>query len=622
MNEQSKKNILNHLMQQAKIDHKIRESLEKVALADFLPALKEQVNIDTLGLENAFLDSFRQKNIFEALEKLNFLSTETLNRLKARGKGHSVLSQLVEEGLLNEDQAAKAMAICLNLEFIDLDNVELDDELFNTIDVKLMKDKLFIPLKREENLLRVVMADPSRVDDIEHIEYQVGTSIYPCIAPKPAIIKLINLMVETSLDSKLLFSDVEDSSVTIIHDEDATPETKKKSEEQQDSPVIPLVNSIILKAVRKGASDIHFEAYEKTLKVKYRIDGILHEIISNIDSPFRESIIARIKIMADLDIAEKRVPQDGRFKLKIDKRNVDFRTSILPSIHGEVAVLRILDKAFLGLNLEKIGIKGRDLTELRRNVNKPYGLLLVAGPTGSGKTTTLYSALKYIYTPESKIITIEDPVEYQMPDITQIQVNEKKGLTFASGLRSIVRQDPDKIMVGEIRDSETAGIAINAALTGHLVLSSIHANNVIDTISRLNNMDLDVYEFTSSLNLILSQRLVRKLCNNCKEVDNSITEEEKSLIQDFENHKQLKFYYGSGCRYCHRTGFKGRTGIFELLALTKEIKQLILDRVSPLLILEEAKKQGMTTLRQAAWNRLENGNTSFREINRITFEEV
>jgi type IV pilus assembly protein PilB len=382
-----------------------------------------------------------------------------------------------------------------------------------------------------------------------------------------------------------------------------------------------MVDAIILKGVRKRSSDIHFEVYESQLKVKYRIDGVLFEVLSDVEPRLRAPIISRLKVMAQLDIAEKRVPQDGRFKLKIDDRFVDFRVSVLPSIFGETVVLRILDKSALGLDIQKLGLEGDDLLLFKRNVKKPYGMVLVAGPTGSGKTTTLYSALKFVHTPKDKFITIEDPVEYQLPDIVQIAVNEKKGLTFSSGLRSIVRQDPDKIMVGEIRDPETAKIAINAALTGHLVFSSIHANNVTDAISRLENMEIDPYEFVSSFNLIMSQRLLRLNCKNCVGEDDTITDEMKRLTIDFEHYAAVSFKKGKGCRFCHETGYQGRSGIFEVLELSPAIKQMILTRQSPLEIKKAAIAQGMVPLRRAGWQKVEHGLTTFEEMNRVTFEE-
>jgi len=433
-------------------------------------------------------------------------------------------------------------------------------------------------------------------------------------------------MIETSLDSKVVFGDLENFpplEVVIEEDEEETPAAgvAKTAGFASETPVIRMVDAIILKGVRKRSSDIHFEVYESQLKVKYRIDGVLFEVLSDVEPRLRGPIISRLKVMAQLDIAEKRVPQDGRFKLRIDDRFVDFRVSVLPSIYGETVVLRILDKSALGLDLQRIGLDGEDLLQFKRNVKKPYGMVLVAGPTGSGKTTTLYSAIKFVHTNKDKFITIEDPVEYQLPDIVQIAVNEKKGLTFSSGLRSIVRQDPDKIMVGEIRDPETAKIAINAALTGHLVFSSIHANNVIDAISRLENMEIDPYEFVSSFNLIMSQRLLRLNCKNCITDDDSITEEMKRLTIDFKQYENVAFKRGKGCRFCHDTGYQGRSGIFEVLEMSPSIKQMILTRQSPLEIRKAAMEQGMVPLRRAGWQKVEKGLTTFEEMNRVTFEE-
>lgn len=596
---------------------------------ELLGKLAESEKVSEDHLFKAFVCSFQKKSFCEFLVEEGYISLEFIQSLISEfGAIPLDIGQiLVERKVITEEEYSKTIAAELGLKYVNLSHYEVNDELFNSIDVSLMRKYCFIPHKMGRRDIFLIMADPGNVDEIEDLEVQLGTPILPMVASRSGIQRLLALMIETSLDSKVVFADLDNfPPLEVIEeeeDEDNSPGSGVAitSNFNQEAPVIRMVDAIILKGVRKRASDIHFEVYESQLKVKYRIDGVLFEVLSDVEPRLRGPIVSRLKVMAQLDIAEKRVPQDGRFKLRIDDRFVDFRVSVLPSIFGETVVLRILDKSALGLDLQKVGLVGDDLVTFKRNVTKPYGMVLVAGPTGSGKTTTLYSAIKFVHSPKDKFITIEDPVEYQLPDIVQIAVNDKKGLTFSSGLRSIVRQDPDKIMVGEIRDAETAKIAINAALTGHLVFSSIHANNVIDAIARLENMEIDPYEFVSSFNLIMSQRLIRINCKNCITDDDTITEEMKLLCSDFEKHSHVKFKRGSGCRYCHDTGYLGRSGIFEVLELTPTIKQMILKHQSPLEIRKAAIEQGMVPLRTAGWKKVEAGLTTFEEMNRVTFDE-
>ena len=590
--------------------------------------LDADAEVSDQNLIKAFAATFRKKALCEILVEEGYITLEYVQQLITEfGAIPANLGQaLIDRRLITEEEYARAVALELGIDYIDLNRYEVDDELFNSIDVALMRRYCFIPHQKIGKEILLIMHDPGNVDAIEELEVQLGMPIRPVAASKAAIQKLLNLMIETSLDSKVVFADLENFpplEVMVEEDEDAAPAAgvARTSGFGTETPVIRMVDAIILKAVRKRSSDIHFEVYESQLKVKYRIDGVLFEVLSDVEPRLRGPIISRLKVMAQLDIAEKRIPQDGRFKLKIDDRFVDFRVSVLPSIFGETVVLRILDKSALGLDIQKLGLAGDDLLLFKRNVKKPYGMILIAGPTGSGKTTTLYSALKFVHTPKDKFITIEDPVEYQLPDIVQIAVNEKKGLTFSSGLRSIVRQDPDKILVGEIRDPETAKIAINAALTGHLVFSSIHANNVTDAISRLENMEIDPYEFVSSFNLIMSQRLIRLNCKNCVTDDTTITEEMQRLTIDFQHYAHVKFKRGKGCRFCHDTGYQSRSGLFEVLELSPAIKQMILTRQSPLEIKKAAIAQGMVPLRRAGWQKVEQGLTTFEEMNRVTFEE-
>ncbi|MBK5257978.1 MAG: type II/IV secretion system protein, partial [Thermoanaerobaculia bacterium] len=379
-------------------------------------------------------------------------------------------------------------------------------------------------------------------------------------------------------------------------------------------------------AIQRRASDIHIETRDNEVVVKYRIDGVLYEALDPIDKRHHSTIISRIKVMSELDIAEKRIPQDGRFKLRITGRTIDFRVSIIPSAHGEDAVIRILDKEsmnseFKNLRLDVLGFDDEMLTKFRKFIKEPYGMVLVTGPTGSGKTTTLYAALSEIQSTEDKIITIEDPVEYQLRGITQIPVNEKKGLTFARGLRAILRHDPDKIMVGEIRDEETAAIAVQSALTGHLVFTTVHANNVVDVLGRFLNMKVDLYNFVSALNCVLAQRLVRRLCENCT---HQVTYPDSFLVESGLNVAEFrgkKFFEGQGCLECNGTGFHGRLAISELLDLSDHIRTMIIDRRPASEIKKAAKDEGMQFLRESALQKVMEGKTTLREINKVTFVE-
>jgi type II secretory ATPase GspE/PulE/Tfp pilus assembly ATPase PilB-like protein len=392
------------------------------------------------------------------------------------------------------------------------------------------------------------------------------------------------------------------------------------------SPIIKLVDTIIYNAMESRASDIHIETRDSEVQVKYRIDGALYAKVDPIDISFHQTLISRIKVMSELDIAERRVPQDGRFRVRYKGRNVDFRVSIMPTVHGEDAVIRILDKeqineSFKDLRLDVVGFAEDDLRKFRRYIAEPYGMVLVTGPTGSGKTTTLYAALNEIRNEEDKIITIEDPVEYQLHGITQIPVNEKKGLTFARGLRSILRHDPDKIMVGEIRDTETAQIAIQSALTGHLVFTTVHANNVIDVIGRFLNMGVEPYNFVSSLNCVLAQRLIRMLCEVCKRPFRPTDDEliESGLVPDM--YRGQTFYMSVGCDACNHTGYRGRTAIHELLDLSDNIREMIIERRPGSEVRRAAESEGLRGLRQSALQKVFAGLSTLHEINRVTFVE-
>jgi len=576
-------------------------------------------------LEHLYLQSIKLHDFEHVIVDLGFLSRQQVDTALEETKGRpiSLARHLLKTGRLTEEQFAQALARQHGMDYVDLSSFEVDDELFRRFEIGVMRRYHFIPYSLEGRELLVIASDPTEISIFDELEALLDLNIHVKLGTHSEIARLINLMVETSLDGDVLFADLglqaEPAGTLAVDDDESDEDTDVAGQERQamQSSVVGLVDSVLIQAVRKGASDVHFEVYQDELKVRYRIDGCLFDIAS-FDKNYHSPVSSRLKIMAKLDIAEKRIPQDGRFRLHIDDRNVDFRVSVLPSVFGETTVLRILDRTALGLDLVKLGFDQDELLIFKRAVSRPYGMVLVAGPTGAGKTTTLYSALKAIQTSEQKIITIEDPVEYQLPGVVQIAVNERKGLTFATGLRSIVRQDPDRLLIGEIRDVETAKIAVNAALTGHLVLSTIHANNVMDAISRLIGMEIDPYEFVSSFNLILSQRLVRKICPNCRTTVSAVPSELSSLLEDFAEHARSTFYEGTGCRFCHRTGYSGRVGIFEILRMSDRIKQMILQRESPLETERVAIEEGLTPLRQAAWKKVEAGLTTLGELNRVT----
>jgi type IV pilus assembly protein PilB len=456
---------------------------------------------------------------------------------------------------------------------------------------------------------------------IDELEMQLGMPIRITVGTHAAIQEVLK---KSESSQRVLEEATEGFRLQVVKDDEEGEESLSMDRLTSDtSPIIKLVDSVIFNALQRRTSDIHIETREHEVLVKYRIDGVLYQAMEPIDKKFHSTIISRIKVMSELDIAEKRIPQDGRFKLKVKGRAIDFRVSIMPSVHGEDAVIRILDKesaneAFRNLSLEILGWNERDLRRFRKFIHEPYGMVLVTGPTGSGKTTTLYAGLSEIRTDEDKIVTIEDPVEYQLEGITQIPVNEKKGLTFARGLRSILRHDPDKIMVGEIRDEETAQIAVQSALTGHLVFTTVHANNVIDVLGRFLNMKVDLYNFVSALNCVLAQRLVRLICKSCKKaVKYSRTEMVESGLDPSVADREL--YEGKGCIDCSGTGYHGREAITELLDMSDRIRELILARKSAREIRGAAREEGMTSLRDSAVEKLLAGRTTLKEINKVTF---
>ncbi len=521
---------------------------------------------------------------------------------------------------------ARELARRYRCEFVDLKDYRIDPALFRTVPVDLMFRYNFVPLDGDERSITVAIADPSQLMMIDEVGLLLGRRVLMRVA---TLAQVAEILKKTEQSQRVLEEATEGFTLDVIREEDNPDETisiEKLTAGGDISPIIKLVDTTIFTALERRASDIHIETGDAEVIVKYRIDGVLHPAMAPIAREFHSPIISRIKVMSELDIAERRVPQDGRFRVRYKGRSIDFRVSIMPSIHGEDAVLRVLDKEamsekFQHLNLDVVGFDAAGLSKFRRYIREPYGMVLVTGPTGSGKTTTLYAALNEIRSDEDKIITIEDPVEYQLKGVTQIPVNEKKGLSFARGLRSILRHDPDKIMVGEIRDTDTAQIAINSALTGHLVFTTVHANNVVDVIGRFLNMGVEPYNFVSSLNCILAQRLVRMICPNCKVARRySRAELEASGLNG--EWLERDFYEGAGCLDCAGTGFRGRTAIHELLEMTDTVREMILARRPSSEIRRTARQEGMTFLRQSALDKVRDGVTTLREINKVTFIEL
>src|ERR1700723_2885018 len=529
-----------------------------------------------------------------------------------------------------ELEKAQDIARRYRCQFVDLHNFQLHHDLFKTIPVHLMFRYNFVPLEEtEDGRLAIAIADPSQLMMIDEISLLLGKRIVTKVA---TLAQISEILKKTEQSKRVLEDASEGFTLAVVHEEEGGDESisiDKLTAQGDMSPIIRLVDTTIFTALRRRASDIHIETRDDSVSIKFRIDGVLTQAMPPIAKEHHSTIISRIKVMSELDISERRVPQDGRFRVRYGspERPIDFRVSIMPSIHGEDAVLRVLDKEsmsekFHKLTLDVVGFDEDDLRKFRRYIKEPYGMVLVTGPTGSGKTTTLYAAVNEIKTDEDKIITIEDPVEYQLRGITQIPVNEKKGLTFARGLRSILRHDPDKIMVGEIRDTETAQIAIQSALTGHLVFTTVHANNVVDVIGRFLNMGVEPYNFVSALNCILAQRLVRLICESCRTATHYAPEVLVASGLDPDQWSKVAFYEGQGCIECAGTGFRGRTAIHELLDLSDRIREMILLKKPTSEIRRAARDEGMRFLREAALDKVRMGLTTLKEINKVTFIEA
>ena len=565
-----------------------------------------------------------QDSLTTVLISRGILAPDEAARLHERtqGSAQQLRKILLEEGLLSESGLAEVLAEQQGLPYRTLEHYRVDFDAFPSIPVEWMRQHCFVPVDEHDGVLTIAVSDPTDLKTLDLLERLLNRALSVTVAPRSAI---LDSLKESERNSQVVARVNDEFRPVLVHENEQGEETLSHDKISQDqSPNVRLVDTLVMNALQKRASDIHIEPADGVTEVKYRIDGVLYLAMEPLDIRFHNPVVSRIKVMSELDIAERRLPQDGRFKLRIEKRTIDFRVSVIPSAYGESVVIRILAKEEFtsgkkGLHLDALGLRKEDLARFRRAITASYGMVLLTGPTGSGKTTTLYAALNEVNTKEDKIITIEDPVEYQLQGVVQIPVNEKKGLTFARGLRSILRHDPDKIMVGEIRDAETAQIAIQSALTGHLVFSTVHANNAFDVIGRFVNMGIEPYNFVSSLNCIMAQRLVRKLCDACK-VPISVSPEQCAQ-SDFEPDLFMGhvLYGEKGCVYCHGLGFRGRHAITEFLPVTETIKDMILEKKPPSEIRKAALDAGMTSLRDAGIVKILAGETTMKEVNRMTF---
>lgn len=567
---------------------------------------------------------FSRRRLGDILVDKYHVSTEDINSIVSEGEGN-LGEMLVKTKQITQTQLAEALAEQFQMTYVDLDDFTVPPELFTLIPASEAYRNKLIPYSRDNGVLKVAISDPRELHLADDLERLCGMPVELVISGADAIAETLKRSEGTS---EVLKGVTEDFKLVIIKEgEDGQEQTVSLDKaDDEDSPVIKLVNTIVIDALQRRASDIHIEAYEKGILVKYRIDGVLYSATETLDLRHHSALVSRLKVMAELDIAERRVPQDGRFKLRLNRRDIDFRVSILPSVFGEDVVIRILDKTSISqgvkrLSLDDLGIDPRMLKKFRRSILEPYGMVLITGPTGSGKTTTLYAALSELNHGEEKIITIEDPVEYQLDGVVQIPVNEKKNLTFAKGLRSILRHDPDKIMVGEIRDSETVQIAVQSALTGHLVFTTVHANSAFDVLGRFSHMGVDLHSFVSALNCVVAQRLVRKICPDCKQETHVSDELLEASGLDVSKYRNNKWFHGKGCSHCSNTGYRGRSAITEFLELSPTIRELITQKCSFAELEAVAVKEGLVTLRQSAIAKAIAGETTLQEINRVTFIE-
>ncbi len=545
-------------------------------------------------------------------------AADTKRILEHAKKTGSLKKAVLDLGVVTEEELIDIISRYLKIQKFDSKVPRIDPRTIEILPADFVKKYRIVPFAKMGKILRVLIDDPRNLSHLEDIKFLTGLNPEAYITKSAIIDSLIEKYYGGELD--MMASSLESELIQVVGGEEKESE-KEIGELIEEAPLVKFVNGIIINAVKKHASDIHIEPYEKVLRIRYRIDGVLQEV-STLPVKIKDAVVSRIKIMSHLDIAEKRLPQDGHIKMRLPNgRTIDLRVSTLPTLFGEKVVMRVLDKSALTLDLSKLGFEPRPLEEFMKAIKRPYGMVLVTGPTGSGKTTTLYSALSILNKPEVNIMTAEDPVEYDFPGINQVNIREDIGLTFATALRAFLRQDPDIIMVGEIRDHETASIAIKAALTGHLVLSTLHTNDAPSAITRLIDMGIEPYLVASSLNLVVAQRLLRKICSACKVPTEVHPEALREVGLDPEKVKDWTFYKGKGCSECNGTGYKGRVGIYEVLTITPEIREMILNKAPLSEIKEKAIEQGMITLREAAILKMKRGLTTIDEVIRVTAEE-
>jgi len=555
----------------------------------------------------------------DLLVKANLITEEQLRKALQQqdSSGGRLGSNLVKLGYVSEDDITSFLSKQYGVPSINLSHFEIDPTVIKLVPAEVAQKHQVIPLNRTGAVLTVAMADPSNIFAIDDIKFMTGFKVETVVASETSIKNSINRYYDSAGLVQDIIKDFDDKQVQAGDVEEEDINVAELQQATEDAPVVKLVNLILTEAIKKGASDIHIEPYEKAFRVRYRIDGVLYEVMTP-PMKLRAALTSRVKIMAQLDISERRLPQDGRIKIKVSGKEMDYRVSSLPTLFGEKVVLRLLDKSNLQLDMTKLGFEPKGLADFEQAITAPYGMILVTGPTGSGKTTTLYSALNRINSPETNIMTAEDPVEINLPGVNQVQMKAEIGLNFAAALRSFLRQDPDIIMVGEIRDYETAEIAIKAALTGHLVFSTLHTNDAPSTVSRLLNMGVEPFLVSASTNLILAQRLVRKVCKDCREkvqVPGSVL---VNLGFTPEEAKEIVCYHGKGCNNCSETGYKGRLALYEVMVVNEEIKKMVLDGASTMELREAGRRNGMLTLRESGLQKLREGTTSLEEIMRVT----
>ncbi len=571
-------------------------------------------------------------NLGELLLKEKLLNTEQLKSAEEYKKQNDVAmgSAIISLGLVSEEEMAQALSRQLGYPYINLDQFEVYPDVINLIPIEIAQKYLIMPIHRIRSFLTLAMVDPTDLDVIEDIRFRTGLSIQPVIASESGIVNSIEKYYGSSdsLRVKQIVDEIEqaeDTSVNIIEEEEEDYDIEELTKSTEEAPIITLVNTVFIDSIKKGASDIHFEPYEKVFRVRYRLDGTLYEMM-NLAMKFKNPVISRVKILSNMDIAEKRLPQDGRIKVRVkmengNKKDVDMRVSSVPTLFGEKVVVRILDRGMLRLDFTELGFEKQSLEAFQKAIGSPWGIILVTGPTGSGKTNTLYSAVSSLNSVDTNIMTAEDPVEFHLEGINQVNIHEKIGLRFSTILRNFLRQDPDIMLVGEMRDFDTVDIAIKAALTGHLVFSTIHTNDAASTITRLVNMNVEPFLIADSVRLIVAQRLVRMLCKNCREEHKLTPDALEDIGFSPEEAKKVKVYKPKGCSSCHNTGYKGRTALFEVLEVSDGIKEMILSKAQSKDIKNTAIKQGMLTLRQSGLYKIKKGITSVEEVLRVTVND-